>query len=561
MKIFLFGFILFSISLPAQQYPLNFDLPLKEPLYLNGTFAELRSNHFHSGLDIGTKGKEGWPIYAPYDGEVNRIKISTFGYGKALYIKHSNGFTTVYAHLSSYSEPLEKYIQKRQYEQKKFEIEIFPLLKELPVKKGDLIGYTGNSGGSGGPHLHYEFRNTKTEEIINPFLMGVHQTIKDTQAPILNGVMVYPIGDSSVVNASSQPINLTLHKQADGSYISETIYANSKLGFAVNSYDTTDKSYAKNGLYYILQQVNGRTTFEIKFDVFSFDQTRFINHFVDYKILKTQKNWYQKLFTFSDLPLSMVKTIENKGILDVHPNLSYNVTIQLSDFNSNTTKLHIPVVYKSWDSQKIFNKSQNGKFIDYLKDYLFSENNLSVGWDARTFYQDVYLNIEFNENEIHLHEDVVPVHKNIDLRINVSKIKVDKNKAFIGLEKNGKVQYFSTWKKNNDFRIRTKTLGTYKIFEDFQSPVIAKPNFKNSENLKNKNFISVEISDKLSGIGTYNGFINDNWVLFEYDYKTGKLVHRLNKTRYKPNQLNRLKVVVTDKVGNSSTFESSFFKD
>lgn len=155
-------------------YPTTyFKSPLLIPMQLSGNFGELRNNHFHSGLDYKTNQKEGLPVLAAADGYVSRIKISTFGYGKAIYINHSNGYTTVYGHLQKANGAIESYIKKSQYDQKSFEIEQFPMAKELQVKQGDTIAWSGNTGGSEGPHLHFEFRDTQTENIINPLFLDL----------------------------------------------------------------------------------------------------------------------------------------------------------------------------------------------------------------------------------------------------------------------------------------------------------------------------------------------------------------------------------------------------
>ena len=540
----------------AQNYPQDFDTPLQIDLLPNASFGELRADHFHSGMDFSTKGKKGIPIYAPADGEINRIKVSTFGYGKALYVKHKNGYTTVYGHLEDYAGETEEYVQKEQYRQEKFEVELFPTLHQLPVKKGDIIGYTGNTGGSGGPHLHYEVRDTETEEIINPLFFGLNRDIKDTEAPVLNGLMVYPLQSGSTVNNLQQPFVLSLSRQSDGTFVSQTVYSNGVIGFGVNSYDTSNKSYGKNGLFRVKQTVNGSVTFEMVFDRFSFDETRYVNHYVDYKQVKSKKQWYQKLFTESELPLEMVKTLKHNGKITVNENESYTVKIEVSDFFGNTTTIVIPVVYKLFavtDTQE----NSKGKPIDYKRDYIFEEDNLYVAWDAGTFYEDVVLDLNLQNNQITLHKDIIPVHKNIDVRINVSSLSIDKEKAFIGLITKNEIRYFSTWKRDNDFRIRTKTLGTYGIFEDHTPPEIKNPNFKKGEKLTDKDKLTFEISDDLSGIGSYNVFINNQWALFEYDYKTKKLTHKLSdKIAVKGN--NEVRIIVIDRVGNNVIFETDF---
>ena len=162
-------------------YPQNdFISPLDIPLFLSGTFGELRSNHFHSGLDFRTQSKTGFNVYATGDGYISRIKISTFGYGKALYITHPNGYTSVYGHLLKTSPKIDAYLKEQHYKEQSFEVDLFLGEGVLPVKQGEIIALSGNSGGSGGPHLHFEYRDSQTEKIINPLFFGLDAKIKDT---------------------------------------------------------------------------------------------------------------------------------------------------------------------------------------------------------------------------------------------------------------------------------------------------------------------------------------------------------------------------------------------
>lgn len=549
--------LLFLINITFGQIdPENFDLPLQIELLKSGTFGELRNDHFHSGIDFSTSWKTGIPVYATADGIVNRIRIGTYGYGKALYIRHQNGYTTVYAHLEKFADSIQKYVLQQHYELQKFEIELFPTYDQFLVKKGQLIGYTGNTGSSGGPHLHYEIRDTQTEEIYNPLLFGLDVAITDTQAPVLNGIVVYPLDENTVINQSSESFSLSLSKVSDGNYRTESVYADGVLGFAVSSHDTSNKSRGRNGLYHLKQSVNGTTTYEIMFDRFSFDASRYVNRYIDYERMKLSRQWFQKMFHLSSLSLPFLKREKNKGQLIVEEGNSYNVVLILADFFGNKTTVTIPVVYKKFEN-KTSKEKRSGKFIDYQRDYIFEEENVYVEWKAYTFYNDVYLNMQLEKNKVVLHKDIIPVQENIDIRFDVTNMDINKEKSFIGSFQNGKVRYYSTWKRENDFRIRTKTLGTYEIFQDTIPPVVFKDGFTDGQVFKYTQSISFEIKDDLSGIDSYEVLINNQWALFEYDYKTQKITHQLSdKIAQEGN--NKVKIFVKDRVGNYINFETHF---
>jgi murein DD-endopeptidase MepM/ murein hydrolase activator NlpD len=229
-------------SLCAQnEYPKDyFKSPLDIKLNLSGSFGELRSNHFHTGLDFKTNQKENLKVYAAADGYISRIKISSFGYGKAIYVTHPNGYTTVYGHLNQGSSKIQDYIKMSHYKEKAFEIELFLKPDELVVKQGEMIALSGNSGGSGGPHLHFEIRDTKSEKPINPLLFGFDLMINDTSEPVVSTLMAYPVGENSVVNKSQEPLAINFTKQPDGTFLADKVLVSGAVGFGINAYDMFD---------------------------------------------------------------------------------------------------------------------------------------------------------------------------------------------------------------------------------------------------------------------------------------------------------------------------------
>lgn len=547
-----FCFFLISLNSLAQHKTItDFDVPIKIPLLVAGSFGELRPNHFHAGVDFSANYKIGDPVYAPADGVVNRIKVSSFGYGKALYVKHNNGYTTVYGHLSAYGDKIAKYVNDKQYESKQFEIELFPLAKELPVKKGDVIGYIGNTGGSGGPHLHYEIRDTKTEHILNAQAFSLKDAITDTEQAIINGVYVYPLTDETIINNENSFFEIALSKQ-NNSYKSNTIQAKGTIGFGINTHDTQNGSRGKNGIYRMVTYVNGTKNFEVVFDEFSFDESKYLNQYIDYKYYQLSGNRIQKLFVVNDLPLSLIKTKKNNGQIIVNEGEDLNFKIEVFDAHENKQTIEIPVKYYDYQINK--KPKPEGKYIDYLKDYAFEENNVSVEWDARTFFEDVYLKIKTENNKLTLHKDEYAVQKNISIKMLVPDGYPNKDQTFIGKTDGKKVKYFDTWKRGNDFRIRTKELGTYELVTDKTDPIV---NFVSDYDTFTKEDVLVfEIEDKLSGINTYSGYLNNEWILFDYDYKTKKLIHKLSDEKFTPGT-NTLRLEVTDRVGNNTTFEQT----
>lgn len=560
MKLLL-AILLAPLFLFSQDYPQEtFQSPLGIPLDLSGSFGELRSNHFHSGLDFKTTGKEGLPVYATGDGYVSRIKISTFGYGKAIYITHPNGYTSVYGHLQKANGAIQDYIKKRHYQEKSYEIEMYLYPTELPVKKGDIIAYSGNTGGSGGPHLHFEFRDTKSEQIINPMHFGFKKVIKDERKPIIQGVVAYPI-DSTIVNNSQKPINISFSKQADGSYLSVKVKANGKVAFGINAYDFCTNGYNKNGLYKVKAYLNGVLQYQYGFDSFAFDESRYINNFIDYERFHEMGQRVQKLFQLSEYPLSVVSGNKKDGIIKVQPNTNYNYKVELYDFHGNKVDLVIPIEFAFQETKIAKTIQKTPYYIKAKTESIFEKNNVSVYVPENAFYNNFYMNFDVSNDIVTLHDDSVPVHKNITLTFNdvVGLTEEQLSKTYIATLDGYKLDYNNTYRKGNSFSVKTKTLGKYKLAQDTAPPRIYNVNFVEGKKLTDQKTISVSVTDLHSDIDTYNGYLNGKWILMEYDYKTKKLTHNLDDKIYVEGR-NDLKIVVTDNLQNSTTFESYFLK-
>ena len=540
-------------------YPQNyFNAPLEIPLILSGTFGELRSNHFHSGLDIKTQQREGLNVLACADGFVSRIKLSYFGFGKALYITHPNGYTTVYGHLQQFSPEIEAYIKKQQYEKESYEIELFPNAETLPVTKGSLVAYSGNTGGSGGPHLHFEIRD-KEERPMNPMLFGID--ILDSTKPVINSIYAYALDDNSAINKLNSKQKLRLIPLKNGDYTTESIAAYGNIGFGIETTDRQNLGANSNGVFNIQTFLNGNANFEVDFSLFSFDESSCINQFIDYEHYSTNRQRIQKLFKKNN-PLSILKPKINDGILSVEDNTSSIYKIRVADFKNNETFVTINI---KGEKPTVFN-SRTEKITPYYITANQTTNlklaNVSVDFYPETFFEDFYIDFDVNNDTLKLHNDVIPLRKNFTINYDISNYKdTDKDKLFIarlvGYKKHP--VYSFTKREGNILTTSTKTLGTYSLATDTVKPTITPINFKDGQWLSNYRFLKVKINDALSGISNYRGTLNGKWILMEYDYKTDTLTYDFNDG-IATDTKNDFKLIVTDNVGNSATFEASFFR-
>ena len=557
------GLIFFSIaSVFAQnQYPKeDFKSPLNIPMQLAGNFGELRSNHFHAGFDYKTKKIEGFPVFAAANGYVSRIKISIFGYGKAIYITHPNGYTSVYGHLQKAAPIIEKYIKENQYKDKSFEIELFLKPQELVVKQGDTIAFSGNTGGSEGPHLHFEIRDSKTEKIINPMLFGFDNQLIDTKKPTITNLLVYPISENTIVNQSLNPVILNLSLQKDGSYVSEKVSANGKIGFGINTFDTSDFSWDKNGIYKTASFLNGKQVFGYQFDTFAFDESRFINALIDYPRYKKMAQRVQKLFQKTPYSLSILQTFDTNGIVSVEPNFNQVYRIEVADFNDNKTVISIPIQFSIAPPTDFSLEKKTSFFLKNTKEYNYEKENWAVYFPANIFYDDFYFDFDVKENSLFLPNEMIPVHSNFLVSVQDSiSSESEKQKMFIANFNGKKWNYNQTNLKKNVFSTYTKNWGQYKIMKDTIAPKINISKAIEGKWITNQKTLQFTISDDLSGIKDYNGYINGKWILFEYDLKSKKISHHFDDGIFDDGK-NELKLIVSDNVGNSTIFETQFFR-
>ena len=560
MRFFLF-YLLFCSTLFAQNnFPKDyFSPPLDIPMQLSGNFGELRPNHFHAGFDFKTQQKEGLKVYASAEGYVSRIKISTFGNGKTIYITHPNGYTTVYAHLQKAVGPIQDFITNTHYKEQSFEIEMYLKPGEIPIKKGEWIAVSGNTGASEGPHLHYEIRDSKTEFVINPMLFGFDSGFKDTKKPVISGLYVYPLF-SSTVNTSKRPILLNTALQKDGTYLADKVLANGPIGFGIIANDYDDVSFNKNGVYSVNSFLNGQPKFGYQFDTHSFDDMRYVNALIDYAKYKKTGQRVQKLFMKNKYDLAFIATDETKGQITPTPNLDNVYRIEVADFFGNKSEITVPIQYDSSVALIPAEPVVSNYFLVANKDNIFEKENASVFFPAGTFYDDFALNFDVRDKTLYLHDDSVPAHSNFTISLTDNALSKElQEKTFIARLDGEQINYNSTFRKDSVFSAKVKTLGKYKLVTDTLAPKvsIAKPI---EGKWVSQDAIRLQISDLGSGIKTYNGFLNGQWVLFEYDNKTRTITHYFNDD-FLLNGANELKVIVTDAMGNSTTFETHFFRN
>jgi hypothetical protein len=548
-------------SFAQNNYPSDyFRSPLDIPLRLAGTFGELRNNHFHAGIDIKTNRRTGLPVYATADGYISRIKVAIWGYGKVIYINHSNGFTTVYAHLNKFGNGIQEYVKSIQYEKKSYETgNIFLKENQIKVTKGQIIGYSGRTGGFVEPHLHYEIRNTKTEKIINPLLLGIK--IQDSIAPKIKKLIAYPMDSDSRINRSLKNQSLSIKKDSLNNYIANRLSASGKIGFGVNVYDLLGKELNKNGIYSLEMKINGIRHYYHDVETFSFSESKFINLLIDYEYYSKYKSRIQKTFREKENKLSIYKDLIEEGGITINEGLNYQVEIIAKDFIGNSSSLKIPVV--GLKSESILNQERDTTAYKIVKKEFqkFSKNGVTIAFPKNTFYKDLFLNFSVNDRIATIHKPIIPLDKKFTITFDSIMYKRSEvNQIYIANMNNKKYPYYmDTRKKSDKIFTTTKTLGKYGLLIDNQIPKIYNSNFKDNDWMSRLRYLTIKISDSQSGIKSYEASIDNEWILMEYDVKKKRLSYDFRDKKLVGSK-HIFKLVVSDNVGNTNTYKSTFYR-
>lgn len=551
---------LFTITLTAQ---ITYRSPLDIPLVLSANFGELRPNHFHSGIDLKTQGVINKPVYAIADGYISRISVSPSGYGLAVYINHPDGHTSVYGHLEKFAPRIEEYVKEKQYEKESYSIDLTLDVSVLPLKKGDLFAYSGNTGSSGGPHVHFEIRNTENQLALDA-LEYYKDRIEDNVLPLVKGVAVYPVSGAGVANGSVEPYRRTISastpaKKKGVKTLSDSVFVWGRIGLGINAIDRMTGTNNIYGVKTVRLFCDDKEIFSSDISSIDFGKTRMINSMTDFDHWYKTKVFYMKSFIEPGNKLSIYKTVNN-GYIDVNEERIYNFKYELEDLYGNMTTYAFPIYGKK---QNIPQPKQCMQLMAWDKDNYYEGNMFSISLPKGVLYNNLCFDLKriLSSNYMSaiytIGDTYVPLDKPSEITIKMTKDSLV-NKAQYGIVRiNGARESWIGGKYNNGaITTRVRELGnSYAVSIDTQAPVITPVS---SAKWVIQREIKIRVTDNKSGISSYRGTIDGSFALFEHDVKSSVYTYKFDALRLKKGESHKLLFTAVDGCGNESSYEYEF---
>lgn len=543
--------------------------PVRIPLALSANFGELRTDHFHSGIDIKTQGVKGKEVVAASSGYVYRISISPGGFGRALYLRHPSGYSTVYGHLDKFTPELEEYVVSRQYEEKSFMVTLWPPKERFQFDQGDVIAYSGNSGSSSGPHLHYEIRKSDEEVPVNPLLFefGVDDNIK----PVIEKLVIYPAGKNTLINNKNRVLKLNV-AGGNGNYgisSQSELSVSGPAGFGFKAYDLLNNSYNKCSVYSIQLKIDSIPVFNYIMDAFSFNESRYVNSHIDYEVLQRENTYIERAYRLPNDRLSTYRDLINKGIFNFSDNEKHKVEIIVYDIHGNKSALtfHVKAVPAPVQKYQTITSENNAILMPYNRNNKFLSKNIAVNIPSGALYDTLFFEFRRSAGNpgmfsgiYEIHNKYTPLQRSFNLSIKPEMVPAGKESKLLIIQLADdirKIPLPSTW--NDGFlSANPNTFGTFFIGIDTIPPMIQHNGFTPGADLAGRTTLKIKITDELSGIKTYEPLIDGKWALFEYDQKNDLLIYNFDAKRIQKGIKHNLNLKVTDNRDNLSTYKCEF---
>ena len=552
--ILFFIFIYTAVGASSTTRDKEFALPFDFPVLFSGNFAELRSNHFHGGVDFKTQGVTGKPIHAPADGYVSRVTVAPGGYGNAMYVTHFNGYTTVYGHLEKFMPAIEKLVRERQYRDETFAVDISFGQDEFPVRRGDVISLSGNTGYSFGPHLHFEVRETESNQFVNP-LFFYKEHVRDTKPPKAYAVALYPRSGKGAVNSS----NKRSIRKINGNSLTDTLRVWGEVGFGVKALDFMDNTSNNYGIYRIELTVDDSLLYSSAMDRVAPMENRLINAWVDYEAYYMRGEWFMRSHLIDNNPLRLLSVDDNRGWLCVDEERLYRVEYMLADYHGNVSRYHFFVKGERCDVQPV--NSGTAQYFCWDTDNELRDLGMRLKIPKGELFEDAALNVVRTEqpdapsDRYNLNGVTHPLWRGCELSIRLKTTPLDDDKKYYIKCVRGRGGYgVGGVIKDGWIKTDISSLGCYEVAIDTLPPVVRPVNEKQ---WGRSGRLSFYMSDSETGVKSYKGYIDGKFKLFKFSSKDVRLTCDL-RAEGVSRGTHQLRLVVTDRAGNETTIEKTF---
>ncbi len=557
--------LLISLESRSQQPGPGFIAPLEIPLEAAGNFMELRSDHFHSGVDLKTQGVEGLPVKAAADGWVSRIKISPYGYGKAVYIDHPNGYTTVYGHLKELKGAVATACLEAQYKARDFSIDITPDAGSIPVKAGELIALSGNTGGSTAPHLHYEVRRTSDQHALDPEAHGLE--LPDSTPPLLLGLRIEPLDTSARVAPYPEKAKGLALQRADSTYVLKAgteARALGYVGLSLNTIDRYDNSGNDCGVRAIELWVDGVPTYSCRLDEIDFGLQRYCNAYMEYDLFKRNDLHYNRCYRLPNNKLGIYGPEASQGRILLVPGQRRQVRFRVTDANGNSSILRFELVGGSLAEALAWPRTTaTGEAIAHAREHTIERPGLRFTLPPNALYEDIRAEYAVKPAParalapLHqVHDPLEPIHVAAELSIEVRTPPKRADKLVLArIAPNGGVSTHGGHFANGWVTGKVKAFGAYTVMLDTIPPRITPLDVK--PDMGGRSGFSIKVQDDLTGVEQWSATLDGQWILMEYEPKAKTLRHTFDMhSRGKGKRT--LVLEVKDERGNRSTWTTTF---
>lgn len=553
----------------------DYDFPLRNVAgYYSANFGEMRPNHFHSGTDFKTDGVEGKPVIAVADGYVSRILQSPTGYGLALYVVHHNGTTSVYGHLSRFRKDIADYVFAERHRLKQSRVDLYCKPDQFPVKRGEEIARSGNTGSSQGPHLHFEIRDTRTGKTFNIIKEGIVKP-KDTISPYIMKVHYIEVDTVQGVPLNSPRATYAVHKADDTTYrtAQKTPIKVGRLGyFVVETSDRKNDVANTYGVYNLVMNIDQKRQFEYRNDGFTFDLSRYCNAVSYYPIQRSSRNEAMRTALLEGGTRHFYPTLVERGVVRCDAEQVRDVEFLITDDCGNTSTLQFQIVGKA-DEECFKGEIEDGTHIvKYNRDFAAKiDEVVSVVIPKGALYESIALRMERSQREIKadstikilspayaIHDEDTPLQTAIGIVFS-QKIEqaLQPYTTMAAVSANGSISYAGGKYRNNRFTGRTSSFGTYCLVADLTPPTI-RPQFEDGADCRSRSTISFRLSDNFSGVSSYSASIDGEWVAI--DYARSRATINLAAEGITGSRSHTVEIVVKDSCGNRASWQGTIIR-